>query len=294
MPERDRFLATTEWLAANLANPKVRVLECTVHLLRPAEGQRGFRVVPAIEDFEAGHIAGAGFADLHNDLSDPESKLRFMMPPAEQFAEAMSRYGVGDGSEVILYDRGGNMWATRIWWMLRAFGFDNARVLDGGWTKWTAEGLPVEQGKPGPVPAARFTARLRPELIAGKDEVLQAIESGQACIVNALNEATYRGETRTYARPGHIKGSKNVPAMGDSGVVDPATQTYRDLADIRAQFQAAGAKPGERMITYCGGGIAASSTAFAAVMAGYGDVALYDASLSEWAADESLPMVVEA
>ena len=108
--------------------------------------------------------------------------------------------------------------------------------------------------------------------------------------MNALNAAQYRGEVAPYGRPGHITGSVNVPAMGSAGIVDPATQTYYPTGEIRRRFESAGAQPEERLITYCGGGIAASSAAFAAVMAGYSDVAVYDASLSEWAADPSLPM----
>jgi thiosulfate/3-mercaptopyruvate sulfurtransferase len=289
MPDREQFLVSTDWLADHLRDPKLRVLECTVFLRPREDGGPGYRVQPGRADWEAGHIPGSVFADLHNHLSDHGSKLRFMMPPPEQFAEAMGGYGVGDDSEVVLYDRAGNMWAARIWWMLRAFGFDRARVLDGGWTKWQSEGRPVEAGPANPVPA-HFTAMLRPGLIATKEDVLASVESGQACIVNALNAAQHRGEVAPYGRAGHIAGSVNVPAMGSHGIVDPATQRYLPTPEIRRLFEEAGAKQGERMITYCGGGIAASSAAFAAIMAGYEDVALYDASLSEWAADPSLPM----
>lgn len=289
MPDQPHYLATTEWLAENLASPDLRVLECTVFLRPREDGGPGFLVVPGHEEWAAGHIPGAVFADLHYDLSDRAQALRFMMPPPEQFAEAMGRYGVSDTSRVVLYDRAGNMWAARIWWMLRAFGFDNARLLDGGWTKWTSEGRPISNEDPAPAPA-QFTASPRPGLIATKQDVLEAMTSGQACIVNALNAAQYRGEVAPYGRPGRIARSVNVPAMGSAGIVDPQTQLYHPLDEIRRRFEAAGARPGERLITYCGGGIAASSAAFAAVMAGYTDVAVYDASLSEWAADPSLPM----
>ncbi len=288
MPNREDFLVTTAWLEEHLNDPNLRILECTVHL-RPGAPGRGYEIVSGREDWAAGHITGSGFADLPGDLSDREARLRFMMPPAEQFAGAMGRYGVGDDSRVVLYDRAGNMWAARIWWMLRAFGFDNAKILDGGWSRWTAEGRPVSTDAPGH-PPARFTAKPRPELIASKEDVLAAIESGQACIVNALNGAQHRGEVAPYGRPGHITGSVNVPAMGAAGIADPETQLYYPVDEIRRRFEAAGAKPDQRMITYCGGGIAASSAAFAATMAGYPNVALYDASLSEWAADASLPM----
>lgn len=289
MPDQPHYLATTEWLAENLASPDLCVLECTVFLRPREDGGPGFLVVPGHEEWAAGHIPGAVFADLHYDLSDRAQALRFMMPPPEQFAEAMGRYGVSDTSRVVLYDRAGNMWAARTWWMLRAFGFDNARLLDGGWTKWTSEGRPISNEDPAPAPA-QFTASPRPGLIATKQDVLEAMTSGQACIVNALNAAQYRGEVAPYGRPGRIARSVNVPAMGSAGIVDPQTQLYHPLDEIRGRFEAAGARPGERLITYCGGGIAASSAAFAAVMAGYTDVAVYDASLSEWAADPSLPM----
>lgn len=289
MEPRERFLVTTDWLAANLANPNLRVFDCTVYLRPRDDGKPGYAVVSGREDWSTSHVPGSGFADLPGDLSDPESPLRFMMPSAGQFADAAGRYGIGDDSDVVLYDRAGNMWAARIWWMLRAFGFDRARILDGGWTAWLAEGRPLSSSPAAYLPAT-FTPRPRPELIADKEDVLAAIESGQTCIVNALNGAQHRGEVAPYGRAGHITGSVNVPAMGAGGVVDPETQRYLPAEEIRKRFEAAGARAGERIITYCGGGIAASSAAFAATLAGFSDIALYDASLSEWAADPSLPV----
>ena len=289
MEPRERFLATTDWLAANLEAPNLRVFDCTVYL-RPLEnGKPGYAVVSGRSDWEESHIPGSGFADLPGALSDRDHPLRFMMPSAAQFADAVGRYGISDNSDVVLYDRAGNMWAARIWWMLRAFGFDRARILDGGWAKWTAEGRPVDS-EPPHYPQATFTASPRPALIADKADVLAAIESGQACIVNALNGAQHRGDVAPYGRPGHITGSVNVPAMGAAGVVDPVSQLYLPIEEIRTRFEAAGARPDQRIITYCGGGIAASSAAFAATLAGFTNIALYDASLSEWAADPSLPL----
>ena len=135
-------LVETDWLARHLDDPGVRVLECTVYL-HPADVPGGFRVESGRAKWAEGHIPGAGFVDLQDELSDRTSALRFMMPPAAQFAEAMGRAGAGAGVRVILYDRFVNMWAARVWWMLRAFGFDAAAVLNGGWRKWTVEGRPV-------------------------------------------------------------------------------------------------------------------------------------------------------
>jgi thiosulfate/3-mercaptopyruvate sulfurtransferase len=237
--------------------------------------------------WQEGHIPGAGFVDLPGELSDRTSNLRFMMPPAAQFAEAMSRAGVGNGVRVVLYDRFVNMWAARIWWMLRAFGFDDAAVLNGGWRKWTVEGRPVSTDA-GARPARAFVAKPRPELIADRRAVLNGVGSRATCLLNALTDEQHRGTGGVdYGRPGRIAGSANVVARD---LVDPATHAYLPAETLRARFEAAGALGAGRVITYCGAGIAASSDAFVLALLGKDDVAVYDASLSEWAADPALPM----
>ena len=280
------YLVETDWLASRLDDPGLRVLECTVYLQPDAERPGGFRVESGRETWAAGHIPGAGFVDLQDELSDRASPLRFMLPPAAQFAEAMSRHGVGDGVRVVLYDRFVNMWAARIWWMLRAFGFDHAAVLNGGWKKWTGEGRPVVTD-PGTRPSRPFVARPRPELVADKAAVLAGIGDGATCVLNALTEEQHRGGGIHYGRPGRIKASVNVPARD---LVDPATHAYLPAEALRRKFEAVGALGAGRVITYCGGGIAASSDAFALALLGRDNVAVYDASLSEWARDPALPM----
>jgi thiosulfate/3-mercaptopyruvate sulfurtransferase len=278
-------LVETDWLAGHLDDPGVRVLECTV-VLHPQE-PHGFRAESGRATWAAGHIPGSGFADLTGDLADRTSPLRFMLPPTSQFADAMSNLGVGDGARVVLYDRAWNMWAARVWWMLRAFGFDAASVLNGGWRKWTAEDRPVST-EPDAAAPRRFTARPRPDLFTDKSGVLAALGEGSTCTLNALTEEQHRGTGGvTYGRPGRIPGSGNVPARD---LVDPRTHAYLDLDTLRRRFTAAGALDAGRVITYCGGGIAASSVAFVLSLLGQHRVAVYDASLSEWAADPSLPM----
>jgi thiosulfate/3-mercaptopyruvate sulfurtransferase len=133
-------LVQTDWLEAHRGDANLRIFDCTTHLL-PAEADTGapYRIVSGKAEYDAAHIPGAGFVDLQGELSDNTTKLRFMLPSAEQFAAVMSRCGVGEGTRVVLYSADGIMWATRVWWVLRAFGFDNAAVLDGGWEKWQAE-----------------------------------------------------------------------------------------------------------------------------------------------------------
>ena len=279
------YLVDTEWLEANLDSPEVRVLECTTILRRGDDGR--LHAASGRDGWAESHIPGSVFADLPGDLSDRSVELRFMMPPAEQFAEAMSGYGVGEGTRAILYDRGAGMWAARIWWMLRAMGFENAAVLDGGWSKWTAEGRRTSSEATSH-PAATFVARPRPELFADREQVLAATSDGTTCIVNALSAEQHRGEGASpYGRAGRIAGSVNVPA---GSLVDAETNAYLPLEELRERFAGVGATEAGKVITYCGGGIAASNDAFILALLGVEHVAIYDASLSEWAVDESLPM----
>jgi len=243
--------------------------------------------VPARAEFEKGHIPGAQFIDLQADLSDNSQRLRFMLPAAEAFAAAMSRFGVGEGSRVVLYSTVNPWWATRVWWLLRVFGFDNAAVLDGGWQKWSREGRPVETGPAKPRPPGHFMVREQRPLMVGKAEVVQAIGDGSVCTLNALLPEQHAGTGgNSYGRPGRIKGSVNLPA---AHLIEPATNAFLPPAELRRRFESVGAF-GKEVITYCGGGIAASADAFVLVMLGHPDVKLYDASMSEWAADPALPM----
>jgi thiosulfate/3-mercaptopyruvate sulfurtransferase len=263
------------------------VLECTVHL-QPADVPGGFRVESGRGTWAQGHIPGAGFVDLQDELSDRASKLRFMMPPAAQFAEAMSRHGVGDGVRVVLYDRAVNMWAARVWWMLRAFGFDGAAVLDGGFDRWQAEGRPIETGEPRGYPPATFSVRPRPGLIVDKTAVRAAIGDPRTVTVNALAPQSHQGlGSSPYARPGRVPGSVNVPA---ASLVDAETRRFVSPADALARFAAAGIDRDKRVIAYCGGGIAATLDLFLLHRLGFDDLTLYDGSMSEWANDPSLPI----
>lgn len=280
-----QYLVETGWLQARLGDPALRILDCTV-FLTPIEG--GVRVESGRAAWALGHVPGAGFADLLQDLSDRETPLPIMMPPPEQFAAAMSRYGVGDGARVVLYDASANMWAARVWWMLRAFGFDDAAVLDGGWQRWTAEHRPVSSEPPAH-PQARFIPRPRAGRIVSKDDVRAAIGDAGTCLVNALSPEEHAGTLTRVARPGHIPGSVNVPA---GALVDPATNAYLPPAELKRRFEAAGALGRDRVITYCGGGIAACSDALALTLLGVDNVAVYDGSLVEWTADPRLPMEV--
>jgi len=279
------FLVETDWLEQNLTNPKVVVLDCTTHLV--PNPKITYDVVPGREDFEKSHIKGAQFCDVSRDVSDTSQTLRFMRQSPEDFAAAMRRFGISDETKVVLYSTTSPQWASRVWWLLREFRHDNAAVLNGGWQKWSREGRPTETGAGTPRAAGTFTVKQPRGLMADKDVVKAAIGDGAVCTLNALAEAQHKATGgNTYGRPGRIAGSVNVPA---AHLLDPATNTFLPADDLRSKFAAVGAMD-RAVIVYCGGGIAATADALALTMLGHTDVKVYDASMSEWAKDEALPM----
>jgi thiosulfate/3-mercaptopyruvate sulfurtransferase len=281
-------LIETETLAARLGDPDLRLFDCTMHLT-PLPDNSGQQVTSGRSDYLKGHISSAAFIDLASDLSDTTSPYRFSALGPEAFAAAAGRLGIGTGTRVVLYDGGYNAWAARVWWMLKAYGFENARVLDGGLIKWRKEGRPLAVDPTTHAPAS-FTAGPRPGFFANKARVAEAIGAPDIRIVNALTPEQHTGKGGVhYGRAGRIPGSCNVASRG---IVDPETNALLPLPELRRRFGEAGLLGGERVIAYCGGGIAASLTALALAALGKSDVEVYIHSLQEWANDPSLPMDV--
>ncbi|MGE3917944.1 MAG: sulfurtransferase [Hyphomicrobiaceae bacterium] len=279
-------LITADALASELGAPDLRVFDCTTYLTpRPDNG--GQVIGSGRAGYEQAHIPGAAFLDLANDLSDRSTPWRFSVLPPEAFASAASALGIGEGTRVVVYDRTYGAWGARVWWMLRGYGFDNVRVLDGGLTNWSRLGRPVEVGTRTYPAAAPFTPRPRSGYFVGRDEVKAALGTGVG-IVNALLPDQHKGTGGTlYGRPGRIPGSCNVPSRE---IVDPETQAFLPPDELRRRFSDAGLLDGRRVVAYCGGGIAASLTALALTTLGARDVGVYMSSMQEWASDPSLPM----
>lgn len=281
------YLVSMQWLASRLHDPDILIFDCTTRIV-PDECTI-YRTEPVIDRFMEGHVPGAQFIDVQKDFSDSTHRYKFMLPTADQFAERASSFGIGPGKTVILYSTIDPWWATRVWWLLRVFGHDKVAVLDGGFDKWTAEGLPVEKGPGSPRMPGKFVARFNPGMVAGRDEVLAAIGSDGICTISARLPSQFAGvDGNNYGRPGRIPGSVNVPA---ASLLDPETKTYLPLDLLRQRFAHLPIRD-KRVIAYCGHGIAASADAFVLAMLGHDDVAIYDASLSEWAADHGLPIDV--
>jgi len=284
-----KALISTAELAASLGNPALRVFDCTTYNDPPPPGvDEPYVPRPGRDNFAAGHVPGADFLDIAGEFSDHSTRLHFMMPPVGQLEAAFARHGIGEGTQVVLYSAGSMMWATRFWWMLRALGFDNAAILDGGLDKWQAEGRQLEAGPAKGYPPAVFKATPRAGLFVDKATVLASIGKPGTVTVNALGPQFHLGlEPSRYGRPGRVPGSVNVTA---ATLVDPASKGFVSLADAEAKFQAAGITKDKQVVAYCGGGISATIDLFLLHQLGYDNLTLYDGSMGDWAKDPSLPI----
>ncbi|MFV2070566.1 MAG: sulfurtransferase [Pirellulales bacterium] len=286
---RSMHLVETDWLERNLDAPDLRIFDCTV-TARPnpeADARSPILSETGRAGFDDGHIPGAGFLDLISDLSDPSGMLAFMAPPRERFAGAMGDVGVSDGKQVVLYSATEPIWATRVWWLLRAFGFTGAAILDGGWGKWTAEQRPVST-EPCAYEPTQFLARPTAGCFVDQEAMLAAVGDERVSIVNALPAPVFAGTGGpVFGRKGRVAGSVSIPF---ASLHDQDTGTYLGPEKLRAAFAAVDVDSSERIMAYCGSGVAATNDAFALVMLGHENVAVYDASMSEWGHDASLPM----
>ncbi|GAK12269.1 sulfurtransferase [Geomicrobium sp. JCM 19039] len=287
-------LVSTDWLAEHLHDDNLVILDATTFLKLP-EGDGLYSINSGIDAYKEAHIPGAVHADVLHELADPDDENAFTLPSRERFVNKIEALGVGEGKHVVIYDRVAEVgssnaasdWATRVWWMLRFEGFDDISILEGGIRKWERENREMRSGVE-TNPHANFTFERRPELLATKEDVKNAMTDSSTVLMNCLSPDTFSGTVNTYGRPGHIPSSVNVYFRSLSDEESLLVKKEEELHEI---FEPMGVfDTNKKVITYCGGGIAATWNAFIMYMLGREDVAVYDGSMTEWVKDESLPL----
>ena len=272
------FIATAD-VAKRLGDRTVRVVDCRFTF----EGD-------AKKDYLAGHLPGAVHCDWSRDLSAPppaSGHPQWMLPGPREFAEAMSRLGIGDDTFVIGYDAEGGHHAARLWVGLRRYGHDRMALMEGGIHKWVAEGRPTEKGEVLPA-RATFTPRPRERVLASKADVLAAVRKGDPWLLDVRRDSEFTGEEKRAARGGHIPGAVNIlwkDALKDDW-------TLRDADELEEMYTNAGFGPETSTVTYCQAGVRAAFTHLVLTALGHEDVRTYDGSWEEWGNDPVLPIIV--
>ncbi|MBI1217286.1 MAG: 3-mercaptopyruvate sulfurtransferase [Rhodobacteraceae bacterium] len=271
MQDDPKTLVSTDWLAAHLKDPDLRVLDASWYL--PDSGRN------ARAEYATGHIPGARFFDI-DEIADQRSPLPHMAPPPEKFISRLRAMGIGDGHQVVIYDGAGLLSAPRVWWTFRLMGKTDVAVLDGGLPKWRAEGREIEDMDP-IVRDRHMTVQRQAGLVKDVTQVAAASKLGDWEIVDARSPARFRGEVaepRPGLRAGHIPGSKNVFYQD----LLNANGTMKDVATLRAAFEAAGVDLAKPVISSCGSGITAAILDLALERIGHRSHAVYDGSWAEW------------
>lgn len=276
-----RSVIRVDELARSLGAPHTSIVDCRFSLADPEAGRRAYL---------AGHVPGAVYAHLDEDLSGPKiagKTGRHPLPDPASLAEKLGVWGIGNGARVVVYDDAGGAFASRLWWLLRWLGHDEVAVLDGGWPAWLASGAPTSTERPSPSRAA-FVPRVRPELVALADEVDRLRVRADHRVLDARTVERFRGDVEPIDPvAGHIPGARSLP-LGEN--LDAGK--LRDPDAIRTRFaRALGDVPAERAVAYCGSGVTACHLIWAAEVAGLGGMRLYPGSWSEWITDAKRPVV---
>lgn len=269
-------LIDADTLIARLDDPDLRVIDARFELTEPEAGRAAYA---------EGHVPGAVYFDLDQDLSSPvrEHGGRHPLPDMRRFATILEERGIGDQHDIVVYDQSGTMYAARAWWLLRYAGHDAVRFLDGGMEAYRAAGGPMTKTVP-EHPRARFTLRLREGMVVDVSNVMAHLDDRERLVVDARAPERFRGEIEPLdPKAGHVPGARNVHYLDTLG-----SRGFLPATELRRIFSLAEGK--REIVTYCGSGVSGAHLVLAMEEAGFPGAKLYAGSWSDWSSYDDLPV----
>ena len=272
-----RTLINTADLARHIGDPAWVILDCRFTIANTEAGRR---------DYLEGHIPGAVYLHLDEDLSDPIRPGitgRHPLPAINKAEEVFSRCGIQDGTQAVAYDAaGGALAAGRAWWLLRWLGHLDAAVLDGGWQQWVVDGGAIQETEDKPVRSS-FHARVQSGMLVTAEDVDTRRIDPNWRVLDARATERYHGNNETLDPiAGHIPGAVTTPYQANLA----PDGKFHSVEVLRDRYQEILASvPVEHSIVYCGSGVTATHSILAMLHAGLGEPKLYAGSWSEWITD---------
>ncbi|MGG3504621.1 sulfurtransferase [Paenibacillus lautus] len=262
-------IVTMKWLLARLYEPDLVIVDCRFALGKPESGRAAY---------EESHIPRAVYLDLEKDLSSPITQHggRHPLPDLDQLAQRLGQSGIQESSRVVIYDDQGGAMASRLWWLLKYTGHEQAYVMDEGYTAWKNASYPVTDEQPIVIPVP-YDINLKPDKLVLVDEVREALQHGNKTLIDSREPRRYAGAQEPLdTKAGHIPGAVNYfwkGVLDDSGHWKNAGALREHFTDIPQDAE---------IIVYCGSGVTACPNVLALEEAGYGNVKLYAGSWSDW------------
>lgn len=275
------ILIDVQTLYDHLHHPDWVVVDCRFNLADPQAGRRAYN---------EGHIPGARYAHLDEDLSGPVTPTsgRHPLPDPAKLAQTLGSWGISNITQVVAYDDAGGAMAARLWWLLRWLGHRACAVLDGGLPAWQGQDLPLSREIPTPHPTVFSVLHEDALSWVDSDYLLADMVTGDSLVIDARAPARYRGEQEPIDPvAGHIPGAVNLPQQAnldkEGRFIDPQALRERFVSVL-------GEQPASRVVHMCGSGVTACHNLLAMEAAGLAGSRLYAGSWSEWIRDPSRPV----